>query len=71
MIVLGLVFGCVGAVLAFNAARSADRLAAISRTFPGWIKPIGADYALTGRFVGAVFLVVGLGLVIVGVVNRT
>lgn len=71
MIVMGVLFAAIGAILAFNIAQSADRLAAFSRPFPAWLKQIGADYAITHRLVGAACLVAGVGHAIAGWINRT
>lgn len=71
MAALGLVFAIVGVVLTVNVGGGADRLAAFSRPFPAWLKGVGADYPLTYRFIGVVFLVAGLGVAIAGLIQRT
>ena len=53
----------LGLILVFNLFGSADLVAALSRPWPWWLKSPAADYPLTHRILGAVFVVMGLAFI--------
>jgi hypothetical protein len=64
------VVALMGVVLAFNLWRSAERLAAFSRTVPWWLKGLRSDAPATHRVVGVAFMIWAAILIGIGVSGR-
>jgi hypothetical protein len=67
VIIVGAATAILGFLLAVNLLKSADNLAASARTMPWWRagNPF-AGSAMHWRLLGAAFLVIGVGLMLVG-----
>jgi len=59
----GVVAAVVGVVLLLNIGRSADRLAALARPWPWWLRGWAGSNPLSYRIVGVLWVLLGALLV--------
>ena len=63
MALTGVVAALVGVVLLLNIGRSADRLAALARPWPWWLRGWAGSNPLSYRIVGVLWVLLGALLV--------
>ena len=63
MAITGVVAAVVGVVLLLNIGRSADRLAALARPWPWWLRGWAGSSPLSYRVVGVLWVLLGALLV--------
>ena len=63
MALTGVVAAVVGVVLLLNIGRSADRLAALARPWPWWLRGWAGSNPLSYRIVGVLWVLLGALLV--------
>ena len=63
MAITGVVAAVVGVVLLLNIGRSADRLAALARPWPWWLRGWAGSNPLSYRIVGVLWVLLGALLV--------
>ena len=59
MVILGFVAALIGVVLILNVGRSADRLAALARPWPWWLRGWAGTSPLGYRIVGVLWVALG------------